>query len=139
MVLPNTKSGRGRNNPLPVEVADELKKLKARSRSEWVFPGNEVGKPICNITKAFKRTPKRAGLDDMRIHDLRHTYASNSAMFGVSLYQIQVILGHSSPKMTERYAHFSDDALRRGQSVVANAVFGTGSAASGGIGDRQPS
>ena len=58
----------------------------------------------------------------MRVHDLRHTYASVMAQNGVSLFVIQSALGHGSPMMTMRYAHLCDTALRDATNVVGNVV-----------------
>ena len=63
-----------------------------------------------------------AGLNDVRIHDLRHTYASLLVNKGVSLYEVQQLLGHSSPQMTQRYAHFANKTLLTRSSIVGDMI-----------------
>ena len=65
-----------------------------------------------------------AGLADVRIHDLRHTFASLLVNQGVSLYEVQTLLGHSSIQMTQRYAHLAPDLLHRRAQIVGSIVSG---------------
>src|SRR5208282_4030866 len=55
---------------------------------------------------------ERAGIADLHFHDLRHTFASRLVMAGVDLYRVQKLLGHKTPAMTQRYAHFDPEALK---------------------------
>jgi site-specific recombinase XerD len=64
----------------------------------------------------------RAGLPDIRLHDLRHSFASMLVNSGESLYVVQDLLGHSSPRMTQRYAHVAPDTRRRAVDVVGRLV-----------------
>jgi site-specific recombinase XerD len=59
----------------------------------------------------FIRACRAAGVEDFSLHDLRHTYASHLKMNGADLYDIQKLLGHSDPRMTQRYAHLGQDHL----------------------------
>ena len=64
--------------------------------------------------RSFKKAAKRAGLvgaDSLRFHDLRHSCGSEMVQQGVSLYIVQRVLGHKTPRMTQRYAHLRDDVL----------------------------
>ena len=61
---------------------------------------------------AFRRAVKRAGIEDFRFHDLRHTYASYQAVSGTQLRGLQVLLGHRDGRQTARYSHFADEYLR---------------------------
>ncbi|NIF80972.1 site-specific integrase [Paraburkholderia sp. Cy-641] len=79
--------------------------------SPWVF-GAKSGARITTLQKGFEAACKRSGIDDFRIHDLRHTFASWLVMDGVSLYVVRDLLGHSSVTVTERYAHLSPDQGR---------------------------
>ena len=102
--------------------------------------GEEVGtgKPYTAIMKVWSRLRAKAGLPHLRIHDLRHQYASFLVNAGRSLYEIQRILGHSDPSVTQRYAHLSTKSLqdaansasvmiRRGRAVeVSMAVAEVG-------------
>ena len=77
---------------------------------------------MLNIKKSFKAALKRAGIEDFRFHDLRHTFASHWVMRGGDLFKLQKILGHSSIEITLRYAHlaphaFADDYGRLGGPI----------------------
>ena len=79
-----------------------------------------------SVGKAWRRIRKTAGLgDDIRIHDLRHSFASDAAMSGVPLAVIGKVLGHKSPRITARYAHVSNevvaDALERTSARILDA------------------
>lgn len=63
-----------------------------------------------------------AGIDHVRIHDLWHSFASLAVGNGASLYEVQSLLGHSSPQMTQRYAHLADKGLRRASQSVASVI-----------------
>jgi len=102
-------------------VLDDL----PRTSSPYVFPGRFDDKPRCNLTPMLKRVRKKAGLPESfrPLHGLRHSFASWLANSGkVSMYELQKLLTHSSPLMTQRYAHLHDDALRKA-SGVAGALF----------------
>lgn len=97
----------------------------SRTTSPYVFPGKYSDKPRGNITGLLKRVREKAGLPDTfrPLHGLRHSFASWLASSGqVSMYELQKLLTHSSPQMTQRYAHLHDDALRRA-SDLAGTLF----------------
>ena len=70
----------------------------------------------------WRRIRKLAGLDDVRIHDLRHTYASQALALGQTLPLIGKLLGHTQVQTTARYAHLAADPVRRAAAEVANHV-----------------
>ena len=70
------------------------------------------GKPIGSIRKAFNNACKRAGIKNLRFHDLRHTFATRLVLAGVDLATVSKLLGHSSIQMTMRYAHPTPEALK---------------------------
>jgi integrase len=90
---------------------------------EYVFPGKN-GRPLTEIKRMWSSICQRAGLSDIRIHDLRHTYASILASSGLSLPIIGALLGHTQAATTQRYAHLIDDALRQATERVGAAVGG---------------
>ena len=98
-----------------------------RKHDIWVFPGTSGTKPI-ELRSAWKRIRARAGLQDVRLHDLRHTYASVGANAKMGLAIIGRLLGHSRVETTQRYAHLSDDPVReaskRIDSTIAAALDG---------------
>lgn len=112
-----------------------MKGLPDRDGSPWVFPGREDGKPINNVRKAMTRVLTVAGIEHLRIHDLRHTFASLAVNAGVSLYEVQSMLGHSTPQMTQRYAHIANKALRSASQRVADVVSAAARTAGGQGGD----
>jgi len=109
------KNGDPRFVPINDTLMDALQQLPRRIDTPYVFPGKNGGR-LTDIKKPFLNTRKRAGLDDVRFHDLRHTFASHLVMAGVDLTTVKELLGHKSTKMTERYSHLSPkhkaDAVR---------------------------
>lgn len=88
--------------------------------SNFVFKSDRTGQAIIGLRKAFKRITDHAKIDDLRIHDLRHSFASFAIADGASLYLVSKLLGHSSARVTERYAHLSDDPMQRAAEKVTN-------------------
>ncbi|NBQ68865.1 MAG: DUF4102 domain-containing protein [Nitrosomonadaceae bacterium] len=108
----NSKSKRLRAVPLNGTALEVLKQLDTQGRFEHLFINRKTGKPYVNITKVWQRLRTAAGLKHLRLHDLRHQYASFLVNNGRTLYEVQQILGHSDPKVTMRYAHLSTRALQ---------------------------
>lgn len=116
LLLPpaRTKSG-GRTGDRRVALSSAAVQLLAsRPRtSAYVFPSSkDPKKPASALQKVWNRVRSEADLPELRIHDLRHSFASLALARGASLPLIGKALGHSSPRVTERYAHLADDALR---------------------------
>ncbi len=88
-----------------------LRSARKRVKSEYVI-ADEKGNLLHSVKKAFQSARKRGGLPDLRIHDLRHTFASRLIDRGVPDRIVQKLLGHSTPGMTVRYTHPSEEALR---------------------------
>jgi site-specific recombinase XerD len=82
-----------------------------------------------NIHKVWGRLREKAGLEWLRIHDLRHSYASFLVNHGRTLYEVQQILGHSDSKVTERYAHLSSKTLQEAANAASVAIKGATKAA----------
>lgn len=112
----DTKSGKRRSIPLNLEARAALLDL-ARYRekycpnSPWVF-AHPNGERLQSIRTAFRKSLERLGIEDFRIHDLRHTCASWLVSRGQQLDAVRDLLGHSTIKMTERYAHLSPENVR---------------------------
>ena len=95
-------------------LSDDMIKLIEsipRGESEYIFATPD-GKPLKSLQRSFRTALERAGIKDFRFHDLRHTSASHLLMRGASLKSVQQQLGHTTLKMTERYAHISDQFQR---------------------------
>jgi integrase len=105
-----------------IPISDALKAILAginkKQDSLYVFEIN--GTKIVDFSRSFKTACKNAGLKDLRIHDLRHVFASKMVMAGTSLYITGELLGHRTPQMTMRYAHLVPDTLKK----AVNAVWG---------------
>jgi integrase len=89
------------------------RRLSERDASPWVFPGRNGAHRRSNLDRSWAAICKAAGISNLRIHDLRHSYASTVVGAGFSLPTIGALLGHSQPQTTARYAHLLDDPLRK--------------------------
>jgi integrase len=117
-----------------VRLSPSARQLVAKIRddaaddAEFVFPGR--GSPHrTDIKRAWQRIRKKAKLSGVRVHDLRHTYASILVSAGQSLPIIGALLGHSSPMTTARYAHLFDDPLLAAAERADAIIMGTGKTA----------
>jgi integrase len=88
----------------------------------YVIAGNDPEKPRADLHRPWARIIKHAGLDGLRLHDLRHSYASIGAASGIGLPALGKLLGHNNPSTTQRYAHLADDPLRRASEEIANTI-----------------
>ena len=86
----------------------------------WLFPGDTPGQPVKEIRRFWIGIQSEAKLPDVRIHDLRHTFASLLVSGGASLEMIGKLLGHTQMQTTQRYAHLMDSPLRDGVNAVAS-------------------
>jgi integrase len=75
-----------------------------------------------NLLRAFYIAEEKAGIRDLRFHDLRHTFATRLVQAGVDLYKVQKLLRHKSPTMTQRYAHHYPESLRDGAEVLDRII-----------------
>lgn len=88
--------------------------------NQWLFPGDTIGKPVREVRRFWLKVQTEADLPDVRIHDLRHTFASLLVSGGASLEIIGRLLGHSQMQTTQRYAHLMESPLRAGVDSVAS-------------------
>lgn len=100
LFLPNTKSGKSRHVVLNAEAMDLLKRQPRVEGNPYIFPGRIAGKPLNNPDKALKRVKAAAVVDNLRLHDLRHTFASVAVDEGWQIYDVKNLLGHASPNTT---------------------------------------
>jgi integrase len=120
----NSKSKRVRSVPLNDSALDVLAQLDTQAQFEYLFVNRRTGKPYGTIAKVWDRLRKAAGVPHLRIHDLRHQYASFLVNSGRTLYEVQAILGHSDPSVTQRYAHLSSKSLREAANSASVAIRG---------------
>lgn len=107
---------------LPAPAVAILRKLPREDGSAWVFPGRDPSKPVGNLDDPWQAVRSAAGLEDVHLHDLRHTFGATSAGLGQSLRVIGAILGHSSQATTQRYAHVAPSPAREAASATAAAL-----------------
>jgi integrase len=119
-----TKQGRRRTIPLNDAALYLLKSRETRSTSNNVFTLNDRQVNESWVTHLFKRYVRKAGLKDdrLRFHSLRHTHASWLVQGGATLYEVQRLLGHSSPKVTEIYAHLQPEHLHATVNKISIGV-----------------
>lgn len=115
VIVRKSKNGKPRTIPLTTRAIEAIQNSWRRQLTvgEHVFV-DRLGKPINSSTLeyAFHNAAEVAGIKDLHIHDLRHTFATRLVQRGVELYTVQRLLGHENPAMTQRYAHHSVESLR---------------------------
>ena len=111
LTVPLSKSGKPRHIPLSDEAIAVIRTIPRQPGNPWLFPGHAPGKPLSDLYLFWNRLRRSMGLADVRIHDLRHTFASFLVNAGHSLYEVQKLLGHSDPRTTMRYAHLEQASL----------------------------
>ena len=119
-----TKQRRLHRAPISASAAAVLRTIRLRvpEDCEWVFPGDAEGKPLQDIKRFWEDVRTKAELPAVRIHDLRHTFASLLVSGGMTLPMIGKLLGHTQVQTTQRYAHLLDDPLRAGLEQVGDML-----------------
>lgn len=120
--IPLTKSGTERFVPLSDAALTLLASIPRKANCPYVFANPHTKKPYVAIYYSWHTARREAGLADVRLHDLRHSFASFLVNAGCSLYEVQKLLGHSSAKMTQRYSHLSQPSLLRAVSFAQDYV-----------------
>jgi integrase len=134
-----TKQARNHRVPLSPEAVEVIRGIKARQDAQaaeaqckgiirpvqrYLFPSSK-GKPLHAVRTLWLSLCRQAGIDQARVHDLRHTYASILVSSGLSLPIVGALLGHSNPATTNRYAHLADDPLREATELSSNVIAAT--------------
>lgn len=119
--LPDTKTG-GRAVPLGPKARAVLDAIPREDGNPWVIAGRLPGTHLTDLQRPWRRLRKRAGLEDVRIHDLRHSYASRALALGEGLPMIGKLLGHTQIQTTARYAHLARDSIRNAASRVTDSI-----------------
>ena len=125
-VVPLPKAGKARHIPLndmaiqTVRAAIQMKQThnQVTKESPYLFPSPSTGEPFQSIFYAWDKARKAAHIDTVRMHDLRHSFASAMVNSGMTLYDVKQILGHSNIRTTERYSHLSNSRLRQAAESV---------------------
>ena len=121
--LPDSKTGR-RRIPLPREAYEILMSLPREEGNPYVIRGLTEDGHLTDLERPWRRIRSRAGLPDVRLHDLRHTYASVAMQNGIDPFTLKEIMGHWNLQTTLRYAHLADDAVQRAAGSVASRLAG---------------
>ena len=119
--LADSKTG-PKNISLSAAVVKILTKLPRFDDNPYVIPGGKEGKHLVNLKDPWDKIRSMAGLDDVRIHDLRHSYASVAVSGGMGLPMIGELLGHSQAQTTHRYAHLADAPIKSAAETVAGEI-----------------
>jgi integrase len=126
--LPRSKTG-PKSIYLTTAVADILNSLPLVQGNAFVIAGDKPRAHLVHLQKPWSRIRDSAGLDDVRLHDLRHSYASVGAASGLSLLFVGKLLGHKQASTTQRYAHLAEDPVRQAgeqiSDVIAKALGGS--------------
>ena len=119
--IPTSKSGKKRYIPISNELHKLILSIPKTSK-EYLFPSPKTNLPQNDVYQAWNNARIKANLKDVRMHDLRHSFASQLVNSGRSLYEVQILLGHSNMKMTQRYAHLSNESLMSAVSCAGNLM-----------------
>ncbi|WP_454020417.1 tyrosine-type recombinase/integrase [Azospirillum sp. Marseille-Q6669] len=119
--LPDTKTGQ-HTIPITDQVRATLAAIPRVSGNPWVIVGRRPDAPHQDMQPFWQKVRHEAGLDDVRIHDLRHSFASFALAGGTSLAVIGKLMGHRNQSTTARYAHLADDVVRVGATKTADHI-----------------
>ena len=107
------------------QMIEDIALMRAMPRmpgNPYIFPSPITGRPCPSLHFPWTRVRERAGLENLRLHDLRHSFASFLVNKGVSLYVVQGLLGHTQPRMTQRYAHLAQNTLAEAVDLLPAAL-----------------
>jgi integrase len=110
--------------PLSAPAKQLLARLRRQTNSEWVFPADSASGHRVTVRKSWLALCRAAKINKLRVHDLRHSFASLAVNRGASLPLIGALLGHSNPTTTHRYAHLFDDPQRAAVERVGAILVG---------------
>ena len=108
--------------PLSAPAVTVLSGLPRVEDSPWVIPGGKPGRHLADLQPPWERVRERAGLEEVRTHDLRHSFASRALALGESLPMIGKLLGHTQVQTTARYAHLARDSVKASASRIADSI-----------------
>ena len=119
--LPDTKTG-GRAVPLAPSAVRLLTSLPRDDDNPWVIAGRKPGGHLTDLQHPWRRIRERAKLDGVRIHDLRHSFASRALALGEGLPMIGKLLGHTQVQTTARYAHLARDTVKASAARIGDSI-----------------
>jgi integrase len=122
LFVPRSKNGHPRYIQLNSPAIKVLNSIPRFEGNPYIFPAPTTGRPMPHLFFPWDRIRKRAGLSDVRLHDLRHSFASFLANRGERMYDVQKLLGHTNLRSTQRYAHLAPDRLSQSAEVMASIL-----------------
>lgn len=122
LFVPKSKNGQPRYVQLNSAAVELLKSIPRADRNPYIFPAPTTGRPMPHLFFPWDRIRKRAGLYELRLHDLRHSFASFLVNGGARLYRVQTLLGHSNLRSTQRYSHLSPEMLDQSAEIMASVL-----------------
>jgi integrase len=120
--IPMSKSGKARYVPLSATVLEVLAQLPRWPGCPYLVPNPKTREPYVSVFSSWNTARKHAGLPEVRMHDLRHSMASNMVNSGRSIYEVAKVLGHTQLKTSQRYSHLSQETLIAAVDAAANAT-----------------
>jgi integrase len=120
--IPTTKAGKARHVPLSAAVLSVLSQVPRLDGCPYVVPNPKTRQPYVSIFCSWNTARKAAGLPEVRMHDLRHSMASNMVNSGRSIYEVAKVLGHTQLKTSQRYSHLNQETLLAAVDASANAA-----------------
>ena len=122
ITIRKSKNNESRTLPFHETVYKALSKLQNGSRNGQAVFTYRDGKPLGGFRRSFETAVRKAGIEDFKFHDLRHTFASRLVMAGVNIRTVQQLMGHKDIRMTMRYSHLSDDHLKEAVKKLENGT-----------------
>lgn len=127
--IPTSKTGKARHVPISLSMLSVLDQVPRYAGCPYVVPNPKTKVPYVSIFASWNTARKAAGLPEVRMHDLRHSMASNMVNSGRSIYEVAKVLGHTQIKTAQRYSHLSNETLLAAVDAAAHATGGNWSAA----------
>lgn len=122
LLVPLSKSGKPRGIALSAAAIELLRSVQKDADGPYLFPSPTTKRPSPSLYFPWQRIRVRAGLPDLRLHDLRHSFASFLVNNGISLYVVQGLLGHAHARYTQRYAHLTPDTLLSAAETISDVI-----------------
>ena len=119
--LPDTKTG-AKVVHLGEPAITVLRDIQRQDDNPWVIAGRKERDHLTDLQHPWRRIRTRAGLDDVRIHDLRHSFASGGLLVGEGLPMIGKLLGHTQVQTTARYAHLANDPVKSAANRISSRI-----------------
>ena len=131
--ISKNKSNKVRHVPLSEGALETLYAIREKStcqhwgvrvnQDDFIFANPSTGKPFSSFFYSWDKARTKAGMPDLRVHDLRHSFASFLVNAGRSIYEVKELLGHADIKTTSRYAHLSQESLKAAVSVIPRLII----------------